>query len=95
MSKKAESNKPGVDPGGEQDMEIPEDIAALGFEDAYRELEEVVTKLESGELSLEDSLEVYDRGIALSAHCDQLLSAAELRVKQVNDDGSVAGDLEV
>lgn len=66
------------------------DINALSFEQAYAELGEIVTKLESGELSLEDSVTLFERGRALSAHCQTLLDKAELRINTLNDAGDVA-----
>lgn len=61
----------------------------LTFEDALRELEETVTKLEAGELTLDASLELYERGQKLSAHCAQLLEKANLRVEQLSADGEI------
>lgn len=61
----------------------------LTFEQAFEELNTIVQQLESGELALEESVTLYQRGRALSAHCQSLLDRAELRVNQLNDDGSV------
>lgn len=63
------------------------DINERSFEEAYAELEAIVAKLEAGELSLEDSIRLYERGRALAAHCQNLLDKAELRVNQLNDNG--------
>lgn len=65
-------------------------INELSFESAYNELEEVITKLESGQLSLEESLNLYERGKQLSAHCQALLENAELRIKRLEDDGTLS-----
>ncbi len=59
------------------------DIANLPFEDAMRQLEEIVRKLESGALTLEDSIAAYERGEALKGRCDQLLAAAEARLEKI------------
>ena len=59
------------------------DIAALSFEEALRELEAIVTRMEGGEVALEQSLNDYARGAALKAHCEQKLADAKLRVEQV------------
>lgn len=59
------------------------DIAALSFEKALAELETIVAKLERGDVALEDSIAAYDRGVALKAQCDRLLSAAEARVEKI------------
>ncbi|MCU0499793.1 MAG: exodeoxyribonuclease VII small subunit [Anaerolineae bacterium] len=64
-------------------------INDLSFERAFEELDTIVAKLESGELSLEDSVTLYERGRLLSAHCQALLDQAELRVQQLADDGSL------
>ncbi len=58
-----------------------DEIAALTFEAAYARLEEAVARLQMGNLPLDDALSVYEEGIALSAHCQQLLERAELRVQ--------------
>lgn len=62
------------------------DIHALSFESAYAELETIITRLESGELPLEDSIELYERGRQLSDYCQSLLDKAELRVTQLSGD---------
>jgi len=64
-------------------------INELSFEDAYKELETIVTQLESGELSLEDSVKLFERGRELSAHCQKILDGAELRVNQLTEDGGL------
>jgi exodeoxyribonuclease VII small subunit len=62
-------------------------INELSFEQAYDELEEIIAKLESGELALEESVTLYERGRQLSAHCQTLLDKAELRIQKLNDNG--------
>lgn len=61
----------------------PEDIKALSFEDALAELEKIVERLESGNVRLEESIEIYTRGDALRRHCDGLLKAAEAKVEKI------------
>jgi exodeoxyribonuclease VII small subunit len=60
------------------------------FEDLYRELEDAVRKLESGDLSLAESLALFERSTSLAEQCNALLDAAELRVRQLiaRPDGS-------
>ncbi|MEW5421498.1 exodeoxyribonuclease VII small subunit [Amorphus sp. 3PC139-8] len=72
---------------------IPEDIAALSFEQALAELEKIVGKLEQGEVPLEESIAIYERGEALKNHCETLLRRAELRVEkiQARADGTAGG----
>jgi exodeoxyribonuclease VII small subunit len=64
-------------------MPDAKDIAALSFEDALSELEKIVAELESGQAPLERSIEMYERGARLKAHCEQKLEAARLRVEKI------------
>jgi len=64
-------------------------INELSFETAYAELESIITKLESGELPLEESVTLFERGRQLSDHCQTLLDKAELRVNQLSGDGKI------
>lgn len=59
------------------------DIAQMSFEEALGELEKIVAELESGKAALERSIEVYERGAALKAHCEKKLEAARLRVEKI------------
>jgi len=69
------------------------DIAAMSFEDALRALEEVVRKLESGEVPLDDSITLYERGEQLRKHCQARLDAAQLRIERIvaGPDGNATG----
>ncbi len=69
------------------------DIAAMSFEEAMKELEAVVGKLERGDVPLEDSIRLYERGAALKAHCDARLKAAEEKVARITlgPDGQPSG----
>jgi exodeoxyribonuclease VII small subunit len=64
-------------------------IETLSFEQAYRELEETVQKLEAGNLSLEEALILYERGMALAQYCNQQLDKAELRIKTLTPSGAL------
>ena len=66
-----------------QSVEIPEDIARMSFEEALEELENIVTLLERGEAPLEESIEIYARGIQLKAHCADKLKSAEMRIEKI------------
>ena len=68
----------------------PVDIKTLSFEQALGELEKIVAELESGQAPLERSIEMYERGALLKAHCESRLKAAQLRVEKivVGADGS-------
>ena len=74
-------------------MSEPADIAAMSFETALSELEQIVARLESGQAPLEDSIKLYERGAALKAHCEARLKAAQLRVEKivVGPDGQAKG----
>lgn len=55
------------------------------FEELYRRLEEAVGKLEQGGLSLEESLKLYEEGMALARRCQALLEAAEQRITRLRE----------
>ena len=55
----------------------------MKFEEALKELEETVKKLESGETTLDDSMELFEKGISLTRTCRKLLSDAQLKVTQL------------
>ncbi len=59
------------------------DIPTLSFEQALAELESIVRALESGQAPLEQSIQNYERGAALKAHCEAKLAAARLRVEKI------------
>jgi exodeoxyribonuclease VII small subunit len=69
------------------------DIKGLKFEQAMRELEQIVTRLERGDVELEQSIEIYERGEALKAHCEQLLRRADAKVEKItlNSEGQPSG----
>ena len=71
----------------------PTDIAALPFERALEELETIVRRLERGDVPLEDSIAIYERGEALKKHCEALLKRADARIEKINigPDGQAAG----
>ena len=59
------------------------DIATMSFEEAMKELEATVGKLETGEATLEESIALYERGAALRAHCEARLREADERVEKI------------
>lgn len=59
------------------------EIEKLSFEDAMRELEATVGRLETGEATLEESIALYERGARLRAHCETRLREAEERVEKI------------
>ena len=60
-----------------------DDIDGLAFEQALQELETIVSSLESGQVSLEDSIKLYERGEKLKARCEMLLKSAEARIEKI------------
>ena len=73
------------------------DIAKMTFEDAMKALEEVVRDLESGNVALEKSIALYERGAALKAHCEKKLKEAEEKVAKITlgPDGAPTGTVPV
>lgn len=61
----------------------PSDIAQMSFEAALAELEGIVSQLERGEVELEKSIAMYERGAALKAHCEARLKQAQLKVDKI------------
>ncbi len=64
------------------------DIAKLSFEAALKELETIISKLESGDVALEESIALYERGAALKAHCETTLAGAKERIEKIVIDQS-------
>lgn len=62
------------------------DVAQLTFEQAVGELDMIVTKLERGDVALDQSIAIYERGEALKKHCETLLNAAEARIEKIRLD---------
>jgi len=60
-----------------------DDVKAMSFEQALDALERIVDDLERGDVALEESIRIYERGEALKAHCDRLLRAAEDKVEKI------------
>jgi exodeoxyribonuclease VII small subunit len=58
-------------------------VDELSFEAALKELEGIVSRLEQGEVDLEDSIVLYERGQALKGHCEKKLKAAESRLEKI------------
>jgi exodeoxyribonuclease VII small subunit len=65
------------------DTPLPPDLT---FEAALAQLEEIVNRLEAGELTLEDSVALFEQGQRLTAFCQSQLDTAELRVRQVDEE---------
>jgi len=63
-------------------------VDTLSFEAALKELEGIVARLEQGQVELEDSIALYERGQALQVHCESKLKAAEGRLEKIVQSGS-------
>ena len=70
-----------------------DDIAAMSFETALRALENVVQRLESGDVPLDESISLYETGEKLRRHCQARIDAAQARIEKivVGADGAPAG----
>ena len=66
------------------------DIKEMSFERALKELENIVGRLERGDVELEESISIYERGEALKEHCDRLLKQAEAKVEKLTFSGDGA-----
>jgi exodeoxyribonuclease VII small subunit len=68
-------------------------VTGLPFETALQELEQIVAQLERGDVPLEKSIAIYERGEALRKHCAELLAKAELKVEVITQaaDGRASG----
>jgi exodeoxyribonuclease VII small subunit len=69
------------------------DVAALSFEDALKQLETIVARLESGDAALDESIDLYTKGDALRAHCEKRLKDAQARIEKITlgTDGKPSG----
>ena len=56
----------------------------LSFEEALRQLEDIVTTLERGDISLDDAIAAYEKGTELKAHCQKRLEEARLKVEKID-----------
>ncbi len=65
------------------DAPPPADIAAMSFEEALAELEQIVKRLEEGKGRLDDAIDSYERGARLKAHCEAKLAEAQQRVDRI------------
>ena len=66
-------------------MLTEDEIKELKFEEGLKKLEELVTQLDDGNLSLKESISYYEIGIKLKSHCEKLLKTAELKILKVSD----------
>jgi exodeoxyribonuclease VII small subunit len=73
----------GGPPDGAPPDGVPPDIAAMSFEDALAELEQIVRRLEGGQVKLDEAIISYERGAQLKRHCERKLNEAQQRVDRI------------
>jgi exodeoxyribonuclease VII small subunit len=76
------------------DPKLPPDIAAMSFEEALAELEQIVKRLEEGKGKLDEAISSYERGAQLKQHCESKLGEAQGRVDKIvrQGDGSLTAE---
>ncbi len=77
------ASEPATEPTGETDPNS--DVPDLAYEQARDELTSIVDRLETGQVSLEESMALWRRGEALAAHCSRWLEQAQARVDAMDD----------
>ena len=68
------------------------DIGELSFEEAITGLTDIVGRIEQGQIPLQDSLEQYERGMALIKHCRTILQKAEKRIEKIAEEQREGGE---
>ena len=63
-------------------------IESMSFEDALTELEGIVRSMETGQTKLDDSINAYERGVALKKHCEKRLNDARLKIEKISMDSN-------
>lgn len=63
-------------------------IESMSFEDALTELEGIVRAMETGQTKLDESINAYERGVALKKHCEKRLNDARLKIKKISMDSN-------
>ena len=67
------------------DKKPKDSIEKLNFEQAIKELTTIVGKIEQGQIPLQDSLDQYEKGMALIKHCREILQKAEKRIEKISE----------
>lgn len=72
----------------------PPEIAGMSFEDALAELEQIVRRLEAGQVKLDEAILSYERGAQLKQHCERKLNEAQQRVERIviGADGTISAE---
>ncbi len=68
---------------------MTDEIQEINFEEALRQLEEIVTRLEIGDLALEEAMALFEEGQRLTTQCNAKLESAALQVEQLTSDGEI------
>jgi len=74
------------------DKRQKDDISELSFEEAIKKLTDIVGKIEQGQIPLQDSLQQYERGMALIKHCRTILKKAEERIEKIGSEDDLQDD---
>ncbi|MDA9230757.1 exodeoxyribonuclease VII small subunit [Alphaproteobacteria bacterium] len=74
--------------------QIEKDIREMSFEQALSELETIVDRLETGDVALEESIDIYQRGSQLRAYCDEKLKNAQARIEKITSAGAATEALD-
>ena len=70
-----------------------DDVSKLSFEDAIKDLTQIVAKIEGGQTALDESIDQYEHGMALIKHCRSILQAAEKKIEKISaDDPKASGN---
>ena len=72
-------------------IEVPPEIQKLSFEEGLSELEKIISQLEDGKVTLEESIDIYTRGSQLRVHCESKLNSAKEKIEKIipKEDGSL------
>jgi exodeoxyribonuclease VII small subunit len=68
------------------------DVSKLSFEDAIKDLTQIVAKIEGGQTALDESIDQYENGMALIKHCRSILQVAEKKIEKISADDTKADD---
>ena len=76
------------------DLDVPADISGMNFEEALAELEQIVRRLEGGQVKLDEAILFYERGALLKRHCERKLNEAQQRVARIviGGDGTISAE---
>ena len=69
-----------------------DDVGKLSFEDAIKDLTQIVAKIEGGQTALDESIDQYEHGMALIKHCRSILQVAEKKIEKISAEDEKAGD---